>query len=280
MVLASWKCYNPHMRLLFKTSIVFGLLLTSLQSAEWQIEAGAGVWGDAPQGDIVHHGNVDLLGPVAADTTLTDTMRSESYEGTGYFYASLRHSLFLVPDIAFEYVGVQGKGDIAYFSGTSLLPGSSALTSETQLNITQYDTLLFYNLLDSDFGLRLDLGVDIKYMTTRYQVPDLDVDSNGDSVVPLLYMRGSYEILESGLSMDAAFKYITDGSSTLYDLQAKAVYVLPIESAVRPGLELGYRLQRFQVAGESSQLLGDVFSTKSDVDVSFSGLYAGVILKF
>lgn len=268
------------MKLFMKTTIIFGLLISTLQADNWQVEAGAGVWGNAPQGNIVHHGNVDLFGATVGDQTLTDTMRSANYDSTGYFYASLRHPLFLVPNIAFEYVGVQSKGDMTYLSGTSLLPGSSTLTSETQLNITQYDTLLFYNLLDSDFGLRLDLGADIKYMTTRYQVPDLDVDSNGDSVVPLLYLRGKYEIKKSGLSADAALKYITDGSSTLYDLQARVLYVLPIKSAVKPGLELGYRVQRFQVAGDSSQLLGDIFSTKSDVDVTFSGFYGGITLKF
>ncbi len=262
-------------------TILFLILLTStLEAGKWQVNAGVGAWSNTSQGNIVHNGNVNLLGMVAKDVTLTDSMSSSSVM-QGYLYVRLLHPIPVIPNIAFEYVESEGDGAISYLgSSASWLPVNISLHSNTQLNITQYDTLLFYNVVKTDFGLVLDLGADVKYMNTQYQVPDLSVNTVGDSVVPMLYLHGAYAIIKRGLSVDSDIKYITDGSSTLYDFRAKVAYVLPIQSALKPGVELGYRSQRFQVEGESSQLLGDIFSEKSDVDVTFSGLYGGVTLKF
>jgi len=267
------------MKILIKTLVVFGSLLTSLYAVEWSVEGGAGIWGSSADGTIDHHGNIDLLGVIATDIDIRDNMNDQS-SMLGYACINVRHSIPMVPDIAFEYSDVRGRGDIAYFEQSLWLGRSIALHSETQLGITQYETLFFYPVLDDYVGLSLDIGADIKYMSTRYQVSDLNVDTQATSWVPMLYLNGAYTILERGLNVESDIKYITDGSSTLYDFRAKVAYTLPIESALRPGIELGYRVQRFQVEGESSQILGDLFSEKSDVDVTFSGLYGGVTLKF
>ena len=267
------------MKILIKTFIVFGSLLTSLYAVEWNVEGGVGIWDSSANGTINHYGNIDLLGVMATDIDITDNMKDQS-SMLGYAYVNVRHSIAIIPNIGLEYCDVQSSGDITYFEQSLWLGRSITLHSETQFAITQYDTLLFYPVLDDYSGLSLDIGVDIKYMTTRYQVSDLNVDAHATSWVPMFYLHGAYTILESGLSVDSDIKYITDGSSTLYDFRAKVAYILPIESALKPGIELGYRTQMFQVKGKSSQLLGDIFSGKSDVDVTFSGLYGGVTLKF
>lgn len=267
------------MKALIKIVTVFSWTLSSLYATDWNIEGAVGVWQSSTKGKINHYGNVDLLGVIVKDLDVTDPMKHES-RLQGYGYVNVRHDMTLIPNIGFEYSDVQGAGDLTFFK-QSLWPGGTiTLHTETSLAITQYDTLLFYALLDGVAGLSLDLGADVKYLETRYQVPDLNVDASAVSWVPMLYVHGRYEFLESGLSLDSDIKYITDGSSTLYDIRAKIYYILPIEAPLQPGLELGYRVQGFDVKGEKSQFLGDLFSEKSDVDVQFEGFYGGVSLQF
>ncbi len=267
------------MKIFIKTLIIFGTLLTSLYAAEWKAEGGVGMWNSSTNGAIEHYGNIDLLGVIATDIDITDSMSNQS-SMFGYAYVNIQHSISMAPNIGFEYSHVQGLGDITYFEQSLWFGNSITLHSETQLAITQYDTLLFYPVLDNYLGLSLDMGVDIKYMSTQYQVSDLNVDTQSTAWVPMFYLHGRYEVLESGLSLNSDIKYITDGSSTLYDFKAKVHYTLPIEMQLHPGLELGYRVQSFYVKGENSQFLGDLFSGKSDVDVLFDGLYGGLTLQF
>ena len=96
----------------------------------------------------------------------------------------------------------------------------------------------------------------------------------------MAYLRGRVEAPFAPLGLESDIKYITDGESTIYDVRIKIDYTFKMNAALQPGIELGYRIQQFKVDGEESNFLGDVFSGKSDTDVTFSGLYGGLTLKF
>ena len=93
------------------------------------------------------------------------------------------------------------------------------------------------------------LGFDIKYVTTQYYVPDLGVDETSDSVIPMAYLRGRVEAPFAPLSLESDIKYITDGESTVYDARIKIDFIFEMDAALEPGIELGYRIQKFKVYG-------------------------------
>ena len=253
----------------------------SLTADVWRIEGGAGLWEGPAKGTILHQGNVDLFGLTIPDQELTDNLGDHEDKTAGYLYIMIKHPIPVVPNVRFEYVGVKSGGEILYLFDSGIpLVNPVELTAESQLFLTQYDSILFYNLLDNTFWMTFDLGVDIKYVTTQYYVPDLNVDETSDSIIPMAYLRGRIEAPFVPLGLESDVKYITDGTSTVYDIRVKVDYTFEMNAALSPGIELGYRTQKFKVYGEESNYLGDVFSGQSDTDVTFSGVYGGITVKF
>lgn len=268
------------MNIFSKIIFTISFLTISLTADIWHIEGGAGLWDGSSEGTIYHQGNINLLGLTIPDQELTDTLGDHENKTAGYLYVMIKHPIPIVPNVRFEYVGVKSGGEISYLKDLGFPIGVVEQTRETQLFLTQYDTILFYNLLDNTFWMTFDLGVDIKYVTTQYYVPDLDVDETSNSIIPMAYLRGRVEAPFAPLALESDIKYITDGESTVYDLRIKVDYTFKMDAALEPGIELGYRLQQFTVYGEDSNYLGDVFSGKSDTDVTFSGVYGGITVKF
>jgi len=106
------------------------------------------------------------------------------------------------------------------------------------------------------------------------------VDETSGSLIPMAYLRGRVELPFAPLGLESDVKYITDGESTLYDIRVKVDYSFEMDAPLEPGVELGYRVQKFLVYGEESNYLGDVFFGKSDTDVTFAGVYGGITVKF
>ena len=267
------------MNILFKMIILITSLSVYSIADAWRIEGGAGLWDGASNGTILHHGNVNIFDLLTlSDQEVTDTLGDHQDKTAGYLYVMIKHPIPVVPNVRFEYVGVKSGGEIVYTK--EILFGSTSVTADSQLFITQYDTILFYNLLDNTFWTTLDLGVDIKYAQTQYYVPDLNVDEISDSIIPMAYIRGRVEAPFAPVGLESDIKYITDGESTVYDIRVKVDYSFEMNAALEPGIELGYRVQKFKVYGEESNYLGDVFFGKSDTDVTFAGVYGGITVKF
>jgi hypothetical protein len=66
----------------------------------------------------------------------------------------------------------------------------------------------------------------------------------------------------------------------VYDIRLKADYTLDLIPLFKPGLELGYRIERIKVEGDQSDIIAPIISGKTDSDVTFSGLYGGVTVQF
>lgn len=266
------------MNTLFKIMIIITFLTVSAVADVWRIEGGTGLWDGSSDGNIVHNGNLELLGPIGTDVVLIDNLGDHEDKTAGYLYFTIKHPIPFVPNVRFEYVGVKSAGEIVYTEEIPII-GPVSLTVGSQLFITQYDTILFYNILDNTFWMTLDLGVDIKYAQTQYYVSDL-VDETSDSIIPMAYIRGRVEAPFAPIGLESDIKYITDGESTVYDIRVKVDYSFEMNAALEPGIELGYRVQKFKVYGEESNYLGDIFYGRSDTDVTFSGFYGGITVKF
>ena len=261
------------------SKIILAVLVTSLSLTAdiWRIEGGTGLWDASADGTITG---------VFEDTiTVSDHLGDHKDQTAGYMYIIVKHPIPIIPNVRFEYTGVKASGtDVDVDISGIVVPG----VADSELFLTQYDSILFYNLLDNTFFMTFDLGVDLKYVVSQYVVDTTEffgqtlniVDETSGSIVPMAYLRGRVELPSAPLGVETDVKYITDGTSTVYDVRVKVDYTFKMDAALEPGIELGYRVQQFKVDGEESNFLGDIFSGQSNTDVTFSGLYGGITVKF
>ena len=250
---------------------IFSVVLT-LSADGWQLNSGAGVWEANSDGTITE----------TINSTLQVVDNLESKELKGYLYIDLRHPLPLLPNLRFEYADLHAKGEGKKSSmNTSLFSVSlPSVAVQSDLTLTQYDAIAYYNLLDAPIGITLDAGVSLKFVHSLYHVDTVSLDEEADSMIPMLYLRGRYDLPVADLGVESDIKYITDGSSTVYDLRIKVDYTLGFIPLLHPGVELGYRQQGFDIDGENSTLIAPILSGDTDTNIVFSGLYGGVTLNF
>ena len=177
---------------------------------------------------------------------LTDYLRDHSDKRAGYLYVTIKHPLPILPNIRFEYVGVKSGGELTYSTDLGFPIGVVEIGTESQFFLTQYDTILFYNLLVNTFYMSFDLGVDVKYINTQYYVPELSVDETSSSIVPMVYLRGRVDAPFAALGLESDIKYITDGELTVYDVRIKVDYTFEMNNVLTPRLDLGTACRRLK----------------------------------
>lgn len=249
------------------TTLSLATVIATTANADFlRIEMGAGGWQQTPSG---YAKRTDGDGALSLDGTYTST---EKESNEFYIWALLKHPIPIIPNIRAEYVGLQDEGDVkGKVNGQPLPP---LVGGHATVNADQYDLIPYYNLLDNTFWITLDLGLDIRYLnadaTVVENVTKQEVYSGSDSVViPLVYARGRVDIPATNLGAEANVKYITDGDSTVYDIQMKVDYLFDFSPAIHPGLEVGYRMLKY-----------DLVDGSNVANLEFNGLYAGVMLHF
>jgi outer membrane protein len=171
-------------------------------------------------------------------------------ESDVYVWAYVKHFVPLVPNLRVEYV----------------------TATAGVMEFSQIDVIPYYNILDNTGWITLDIGLDIKMIDLT-----LDTDwgsistSDADSLaLPLAYARTRFQLPLSGLGAEVDAKAVSYADNTIYDVRAKIDYTLDITPVIQPGIELGYRIQKI----ETDELL------PIDLDIEFSGIYAGAMLRF
>ena len=252
------------MKKFFSSLCAAALLTTAAQADFLRVEMGGGVWEQTPKGYATRTdggGVLDLSG------TYTSSQKDSSEV---YAWMLFKHPLPLIPNLRLEYVTMSDEGQTKGSVGGMNIPGSAPTTIDTK----QYDIVPYYNLLDNTFWLTLDLGLDLKVIQSDATVGAVGIfsgySSNDDVVVPLLYLRTRVQVPATGLGVEADAKAITDGTNTLYDVRAKIDYTFTFIPLIQPGIEVGYRAQKLKVDD----------GTKSQIDLDYKGVYAGVMLRF
>ncbi|MCD6259805.1 MAG: TIGR04219 family outer membrane beta-barrel protein [Helicobacteraceae bacterium] len=223
-------------------------------------EMGVGAWSATPKGQILG----TTTGFNGVDTAQEDAQTNV------YAWALVKHFVPVVPNLRVEYVDITSEG-----KATGSLGGVSIPTStNTQIDMTQVDLIPYYNILDNTFWITLDVGLDIKMVDVSYTV-DPVVGSDGYSssetlALPLGYVRGRLQVPTSGFGVEADIKYIEYDSNIVYDVRAKVDYTFDISPVIQPAVEVGYRMQKYQT-DETKDIA---------LDLDYSGVYAGVALRF
>ena len=260
------------MQIILRVFILISVCTLTLSAESWHLKSAAGIWSTSSDGTITE--------TINSKFQVVDALNSQELKG--YLYVDLRHPLPILPNLRFEYVDVYAKGEGKKSSiNTSFVTLSlPSVAVQSDLTLTQYDAMAYYNLLDAAIGVTLDAGLSLKFVHSLYHVDTVSLGEKTDSMIPMLYLRGRYDLPVANLGVESDIKYITDGSSTVYDFRIKVDYTLEFIPLLHPGVELGYRQQSFDIDGENSTLIAPIFSGDTDTNIAFSGLYGGVTLNF
>ncbi len=252
------------MKKILTTLSAAATLAVSANADFLRVEMGAGGWSQTPSGYISRTDSDGAL-------NLNGTYTSNENESTQlYVWALLKHPLPIIPNLRLEYVNVDDDGKVTGSVNGIALPNGGDATIKTD----QYDVIPYYNILDNTFWVTLDLGLDIRYATADSTVTDsvtgAVIYSGSDSVViPFVYARGRVQVPGTGLGLESDIKYITDGDSTVYDFRAKVDYTFDITPLIQPGIEVGYRAQKYDIVDGSDR-----------ANLDYKGVYVGAMLRF
>jgi len=251
------------MKKIVTTLVTLGALASTLSADIARLEVGGGMWQENPIGSMSYS---DFA------TTGTYTSKEES-RTNAYVWMLIKHPIPIIPNVRLEYVNVSDDGVVSgTFDG---FPSPAPANTPANFDIVAYDVIPYYNLLDNTFWITIDVGLDIRIMETDYSVsPNMGFIGYNDTtsiVLPLAYGRGRVEIPATNIGLEADVKYLTYDGSTVYDFRAKVDYTFDFIPIIQPAIELGYRVQKVDLTSDDE---------KTNMDMEFSGIYAGFMLRF
>lgn len=255
------------------TTLACTTMLTLTASADMlRVEGGAGAWMQEPSGELSYTDK--KTGATASDKSISE----ESTQG--YVWVNIKHFVPIIPNFRFEYVGLENKGKASGSFEDFEVPIGTF--SSTSLKMKQYDIIPYYNLLDNTFWMTLDLGISLKIADTDYEASGVDIKYNGATLgstsnytesetlyLPLVYVRTRVEIPNTNIGFEADGKLISYSGNNIYDIRAKVDYTLDFVPVIKPAIEVGYRMQRFDYDDDGAKL-----------DLDFSGMYVGIYLRY
>jgi outer membrane protein len=254
------------MKKIIQISLLSIGLFSSLNADIIRIEGGAGVWQQNSAGESSYSSN----GLTGTDTVIEDEMNK------GYAWVLFKQPIPLIPNLRLEYTNVEYNGIVSGSFDNFDLP--DGLTTDSHLTIDQYDIIPYYNILDNTFWATIDVGLDIKILESEYTAASTTegiitfegYNSNDTLVVPLGYLRARVEIPGTDIGLESDIKYITYDGSSVIDFRAKVDYTFDMFPIVQPGIEIGYRYQKIDIDDGDGTL----------IDIDFSGVYAGLMVRF
>jgi outer membrane protein len=275
------------MKKVLTTLATLTALAGTAQADFLRVEMGAGSWSQTT--DKGYFYVEDTASEVAAEYISNKKDASNMYA-----WAYLKHPIPVIPNFRFEYSSLSDTG----VSSGKFYNTVGVENAGTNIDMTQFEVIPYYNILDNTFFITLDLGLDIKVLDVEYfaDLQNATVASEGQEIpyaynplqasynetftlpVPMLYARVRTELPITNLGAEAVIKYISVSDmgdvkdATISDFNIKLDYTFDITPLVQPGLEIGYR--SFVVDAEVD---GD---TKMIADFEFSGVYGGLMLRF
>ncbi|MDY0195118.1 MAG: TIGR04219 family outer membrane beta-barrel protein [Sulfurovaceae bacterium] len=255
------------MHILSKTVIIATIFGVAAQAETLHIQGGAGIWNASPSGSLRYENS----SWVSAEDGL-----GYSTEITPYLWVNIEHTLpYYIPNLRLEYTGIDYSGRTNGVIGWG--PWSYSDNALSELKINEYDAIFYYTLLDKNFWMKLDVGVDLKFINARYSIQDdygfeATYNESDSFVVPQGYLRARVEIPNTQIGIETNLQYVGSGNSELYDMRFKTDYTFKdLWSNVQPAVEVGYRKQRILIDEND-------YDTKVDIDLD--GFYLGAMFRF
>ena len=223
------------------------------------IYAGAGSWQQGFSGDITS-------GVIQVD--VDDDLALED-EKNNIFYLALEHGVPVLPNLRLQHakIAVAGNNDLVRsieFNGTVF---AVADTVATDVELTQTDLILYYEVLDN--VVSMDIGMAVRRVEGFFEIASsLEVTrAEFDGVLPLLYGRVRADLPLSGLWVGAEVQGLGYDGNSLIDANAQIGW----ESRIGLGVEGGWRTYRLDLED-----LDDV----NNVSLDISGPYFALNFHF
>ncbi len=176
-------------------TVLFGRIL---QADMLRIEAGGGVWNNEVSGTMKYK----------AFSTVDVNQLGFDKETGGYIWVYIKHPIPIIPNIRLEYLSLayDGTSTSTFYLGEEPF----GVNTNSNMDVKQYDAILYYNILDNTMWTTLDLGLDIKYFDYNYHVngriekwnKTVTVTDSLETIMPLLYGRVRFEIPATGVGIE------------------------------------------------------------------------------
>ncbi|MDZ7669741.1 MAG: TIGR04219 family outer membrane beta-barrel protein [Gammaproteobacteria bacterium] len=223
------------------------------------VYAGAGTWQQEFSGDVASGGEeVDLERDLDFDR-----------ERNNVLYAGLEHGVPVLPNVRVNHARVAGEGR-SVLTRTVEFRGETFSISEdvaSEVELTQSDAVLYYELLDN--VVSLDLGIAARWIDGEIEVASESAVARAEfeGVLPLLYARGRVDLPLTGLWAGAEAQGLAYDGHSLIDASAQIGWTSPVGL----GAELGWRTLRLDL---------DDIDDIDHAEIDISGPYAAVNFYF
>jgi outer membrane protein len=255
------------MNKLLSIAAVSALLATAANADLMRIEGAVGAWQTDPTGTMQYGTNQEF--------DVVDNAGFESSQNV-YAWVYIKHPIPIIPNLRLEYVDPTFDGQVASLEWN----GDTYASVDNTLSLTQYDAVLYYNILDNTFWSTIDLGLDIKFIDGNYKLDASTaagaapaVDESFSLAMPLAYLRGRVQLPVTNIGIEAIARGMSYSDNTVIDAQIKVDYTMDFIPVIQPGIELGYRYQQMTLDGGSIGL-------DANIDTTFSGVYGGIMVRF
>ncbi|WP_345992792.1 TIGR04219 family outer membrane beta-barrel protein [Sulfurimonas sp. HSL-1716] len=241
--------------------LAVGAALASASYADiTRVEMGVGAWMQTPRGDASYNPSSGVGG--------SDTLKKDQ-KTSAYVWLFIKHPIPVLPNLRLEYSTLEAKGTPTGTWGSYTFTGGTS-----KLDVTQYDIIPYYNILDNTAWITLDLGLDAKVIDAKYSATQAAIgtyENKASVVIPMAYLRARVEIPSTNIAVEGDVKYVSYGSSKFSDVRAKIDYTFDFMPVVQPAIEVGYRQENIKI---------DYSSADVKTDITFSGFYTGLMLRF
>lgn len=240
-------------------TLVCAASLPAAADTVFGVYAGAASWQQEVSGNIAS-GISDL--DVEDDLGLDD-------DNNNMFYVAIEHPIPTVPNIRVQHADISLGGDNV-LSRTIEFNGNAFTVAEqvaTDIELTQTDAVLYYELLDN--YLTLDLGLAARYVDGYVDVASTTSSASAEfsGVIPMLYGQVRADLPLTGMWVGIQAQGVAYDGNQLLDANAQVGW----ESGIGLGLEVGYRA--FQLELED-------FDEVDNAEIDVEGVYFGLNYHF
>ncbi len=242
------------------SSLVVATLLSTAVNADFLgAEVGFGSWNAKTTGDIKKGTN---------SIDFEDDLGFGDDSTNNYFYVLFDHPIPMLPNIKLQQTNFSTTANGKMTKSTTFANKTFSVSDNvsTDLKLNQTDLVLYYRLLDN--WVNLDAGLMVKSIEGNIDIKSTlaHADESFDVIIPMLHVRGQFDMPFSGLSAEVEINYITYSGNSFSDVSAGVKY----EFSSGIGLNTGYKAQKLELDD-----IDDIYGT-----INNSGIYAGLFYHF
>ncbi len=237
------------------------LLISPMAQADtvFGLYAGAGTWQQESSGDV-------RSSLTAVD--IEDDLGIED-DSNMVLYFAIEHGLPMLPNLRAQHFAIDVDGDNVLsrsieFNGQTFTVADAVATN---VDLTQSDAVLYYEMLDN--VVSLDLGLAVSQLDGEIEIASSTEQASADfnEVIPMLYGRVRADLPMTGLWVGAEGQGMSYDGNSLMEFNAQVGW----ESDLGLGLEAGWRSVVLEV---------EAFDQVESAEMDVSGPYASLNFHF